>query len=232
MASSRRLTSSRTRRQPPTSSGRPTSPTSRSSAGVGSISPPSFAGPDAAEKLEVDRSVGPAGGWRHGVLFSPHSRYQLVVLMGIRLPDWLSFPRSYGGALVCAFLLSGCSAPSGFSLFTSNATGEKLAAATQAETCSTPEKCSVQLKKMINDPKRDWVGQKQAPDEYSNGTRLFAYRALRRKLSCDEIKRALEETGAALPSLEPPRYAKARTLMIDVGRELNVERERRCRPRA
>ena len=85
---------------------------------------------------------------------------------------------------------------------------------------------------MIDDPKRDWVGQVQPPDIYANGTRLFAYRALRKKLSCSELKRALEETKAAMPSLEPARYARVRTLITDVARELNVEHGNRCRSRA
>ena len=85
---------------------------------------------------------------------------------------------------------------------------------------------------MINDPNRDWVGQVQAPDVYANGTRLFAYRALRKKLSCNELKRAVEETNSAIPSLEPARYTSVRALMADVGRELSAEYGKRCRPRA
>jgi hypothetical protein len=85
---------------------------------------------------------------------------------------------------------------------------------------------------MINDPKRDWVGQVQPPDIYANGTRLFAYRALRKKLSCNELRRALEETNAAMPSLEPAQYTRVRTLITDVARELSVEHGKRCRPRA
>jgi hypothetical protein len=82
---------------------------------------------------------------------------------------------------------------------------------------------------MIDDPKRDWVGQVQPPEVYANGTRLFAYRALRKKLSCTELKQALEETKAATPSLEPAQYASVRGLMTDVARELSVENSRRCR---
>src|SRR3990170_4505945 len=152
--------------------------------------------------------------------------------MGSRVPDWLSFPRPYGHAIVCVLLLCGCSAPSGFSLFTGSTTGEKLASGTQTDTCSTPEKCTAQLRKMIDDPKRDWVGQVQPPDVYANGTRLFAYRALRKKLSCNDLKRALEETNAAIPSLEPARYTQVRALMTEIARELSVEDGKRCRPRA
>ena len=152
--------------------------------------------------------------------------------MGNRVPDWLGFSGCYRHAIVCALLLSGCSAPSGFSFFTGSATGEKVSSGTETDTCSTPEKCTAQLRKMIDDPKRDWVGQVQPPDIYANGTRLFAYRALRKKLSCSELKRALEETKAAMPSLEPARYARVRTLITDVARELNVEHGNRCRSRA
>jgi hypothetical protein len=84
---------------------------------------------------------------------------------------------------------------------------------------------------MVNDPKRDWVGQVQSPDVYAKGTRLFAYRALRKKLTCIELKRALDETTAAIPSLEPARYTRVRVLMTEVAHELGVEDGKRCRPR-
>ena len=146
----------------------------------------------------------------------------------------MSFPNFNPGAIFGLLLLSGCSAPGGLSFFTGSGTGEKSSSATpkEADTCPTPEKCAAQLRKIINDPKRDWVGQVQPPDSYANGTRLFAYRALRKKLSCNELKRALEETNAAMPSLEPARYTRLRALITDVARELRVEHGNRCRPRA
>jgi len=98
----------------------------------------------------------------------------------------------------------------------------------EADSCPTPEKCATQLRILVTDPVRNWVGQPQSADAYANGTRLFAYRALKKKLSCDELRRALVETEAAGPSLQGPRYEAARKLMSDVRRELGAERTRRC----
>ena len=84
---------------------------------------------------------------------------------------------------------------------------------------------------MVGDPKRDWVGQPQSPEAYANGTRLFAYRALRKKLSCGELKIALQDTTAAATLLQTPRYERARTLTTAVGHELKIEQDKRCAPR-
>ena len=132
---------------------------------------------------------------------------------------------------VCLLVLTGCSTPSGFSLFPSNLVGEQAQSAdpTSTEVCATAEQCAAELKRMVKDAKRDWIGQPQSPEAYANGTRLFAYRALRKTLTCNELKRGLEDINAARPSLEPARYARAHALMTDVARELNSERGKRCR---
>jgi hypothetical protein len=84
---------------------------------------------------------------------------------------------------------------------------------------------------MVRDPNRDWIGQPQSPDAYANGTRLFAYRALRRNLTCTELKRAREDISATRPLLEPARYARTHALMTEVARELNSERGKIARQR-
>jgi hypothetical protein len=98
----------------------------------------------------------------------------------------------------------------------------------ESEACPTPEKCAAQLRILVSDPVRNWVGQPQSADAYANGTRLFAYRALKKKLTCDELRRAVAETQAAGPSLQPARYEGARKLMGEVRRELTAERTKRC----
>jgi hypothetical protein len=102
-----------------------------------------------------------------------------------------------------------------------------------ADTCPTPEACAAQLKILVSDPVRGWVGQSQSPDGYANGTRLFAYRALKKKLTCDELGRALTEMDAASasPSLQVARYDTARKLMSEVRHELGAERTKRCAAR-
>src|SRR5256885_8926141 len=49
--------------------------------------------------------------------------------------------------------------------------------------CPTPEKCAAQLKILVRTV-RDWIGQPQSAEGYATGTRLFAYRALRKHLTC------------------------------------------------
>jgi hypothetical protein len=92
-------------------------------------------------------------------------------------------------ATACLLLLTGCSAPSNFSLFPGNFFSEQAPSPSPAatDTCSTADKCAAELKRMVKDPKRDWIGQPQSPDAYANGTRLFAYRALRKNLTCTEL---------------------------------------------
>jgi hypothetical protein len=115
-------------------------------------------------------------------------------------------------------------------LLPSNLFGEKRPAGpTATSTCATVEKCAAELRKMVKDPKRNWIGQRQSPDAYANGTRLFAYRALRKDLSCKEIEHALEEINAARPSLAPARYARAQVLMTAAADELASEHGKRCR---
>jgi hypothetical protein len=128
-------------------------------------------------------------------------------------------------------LLSGCAGPAGLSLFPTSIGAEKdLGRPAEADGCHTPETCAAELRKMIKDPKRDWIGQPQTPEAYANGTRLFAYRALRKTLSCGELKRALADTKAATSSLQPPRYQHVRALTKDVDRELKTEHDGRCHP--
>ena len=97
------------------------------------------------------------------------------------------------------------------------------------DACSTPQDCAAHLKRLVKEPNRDWVGVPQSPDGYSNGTRLFAYRALRKRLTCSELQRAVEDTKAAMTSFDAPLYDRARALAGEVTRELTAEQAKRCR---
>ena len=50
-----------------------------------------------------------------------------------------------------------------------------------------------QLKRMVDGANRTWIGRAEPPQQFADGTRLFAYRALRPKLSCRELSLALTE---------------------------------------
>jgi len=128
--------------------------------------------------------------------------------------------------------MSACGTGSSFSLLPGlpGLGGSESEASPEADnTCPTPEKCATQLRMLVTDPVRNWVGQPQSAEAYANGTRLFAYRALKKKLTCEELHRALAETETAGPSLQGARYEGARKLMTDVRRELGAERTKRCR---
>jgi hypothetical protein len=92
------------------------------------------------------------------------------------------------------------------------------------------------LKTMIDSPDRGWIGQRQPPDTYANGTRLFAYRALRPQLTCGELNLAVNELAAAsralggpVSGMTPDQVSRTRSLCSQVESELAREREGRCR---
>lgn len=89
---------------------------------------------------------------------------------------------------------------------------------------------------MVDNPKRGWVGQEQAPAAYTDGTRLFAYRALRTKLTCRELGMALSEVRAAskslagdVPGVSRDQLARTRSLNSQVEGELAKESSKRCK---
>ena len=92
------------------------------------------------------------------------------------------------------------------------------------------------LKAMIESPNRDWIGRPQPPAEYANGTRLFAYRALRSQLTCAQITAALAEIGTAAASFTTPvpgvsaqQVRRVLVLNSEVQRELQAEFTARCK---
>jgi hypothetical protein len=102
--------------------------------------------------------------------------------------------------------------------------------------CENAAQCKSMLKTMIDSPDRGWIGQQQSPDAYANGTRLFAYRALRKQLTCGELTSAVNELSAATRSLGGPvsgmssdQLSRTKALCSQVEGELAKEREGRCR---
>jgi hypothetical protein len=102
--------------------------------------------------------------------------------------------------------------------------------------CGTPAQCKSALKKLVDDPKRGWVGEQQPAATYTSGMRLFAYRAMRKKLSCRELAMALTEVRAASKSLagnvagvSPDQLSRTRALSTQVEAELSKEQGGRCR---
>src|SRR5215468_11650714 len=130
-------------------------------------------------------------------------------------------------ALVC---LAGCAGPVDEVPFT--LIGQPKPAVTDPDICDTAQDCAARLGSLVKNANRDWIGVPQSADGYSNGTRLFAYRALRKKLTCGELQLAIEDTKAAILTLEKASYERARALAAEVMRELATERGNRCNRRA
>jgi hypothetical protein len=106
----------------------------------------------------------------------------------------------------------------------------------EAGSCATAEQCALLLRLMVDDPTRGWMSERPSPAVYANGTRLFAYRALRAKLSCSELALALEETREAAKSfstapggVESNQVMRVRAMSIQVASELQSERDVRCK---
>jgi hypothetical protein len=124
--------------------------------------------------------------------------------------------------------LAGCASEQGGVPFASLLAGEPAPLATAPDTCATLRDCSERLKSLVKNPNREWIGVPQSADEYSDGTRLFAYRALRKKLTCGELKLAVEDTKVALSTLEKPPHERAHILAGEVSRALIAEQAKRC----
>jgi hypothetical protein len=130
-------------------------------------------------------------------------------------------------ALVC---LAGCVGPVDEVPFT--LIGQPKPPITDLDVCDTAQDCAARLRNLVKNANRDWIGVPQSADGYSNGTRLFAYRGLRRKLTCGELQLAIEDTKAAMSTLEKASYERARALAGEVMRELATEQGKRCNRRA
>ena len=101
--------------------------------------------------------------------------------------------------------------------------------------CGSDAACLSQLRALIDDPERRWIGSPLPPAEYARGVRLFAYRVLRARLTCSELVIALAEIEAArkplagpVPGITPAQAARARMLSDEVEAELRAERTARC----
>jgi hypothetical protein len=140
-------------------------------------------------------------------------------------------------------MLAGCTSPEGQA--TNGAALDSLLGPPSAQarapgpdkaSCETPDQCRGVLKTMIDNPDRGWIGKQQTPDTYANGTRLFAYRALRTRLTCSELAAAVDEVRAANKSMDGPvpgmsadQLSRTRALSAQVETELATERAGRCK---
>ncbi|HKZ96893.1 MAG TPA: hypothetical protein VJ045_07920 [Hyphomicrobiaceae bacterium] len=92
------------------------------------------------------------------------------------------------------------------------------------------------LRHLVTDQSRTWVKEPATAEAYASGVRLFAFRAKKNELTCDELAHARREAEAArgvLSSagarLTPAQVSRGALLAGEVGRELQSELSRRCK---
>lgn len=101
--------------------------------------------------------------------------------------------------------------------------------------CGVGVDCLAVLRAMIADPKQSWMMRAPTPMEFSNGTRLFAYRALRKTLDCGKLRFAGAEIDWALDTfsrdvegMDAAQRARVAALAREVRAELEAEIKQRC----
>ncbi len=101
--------------------------------------------------------------------------------------------------------------------------------------CGVGVDCLAVLRAMIADPKQSWMMRAPTPMEFSNGTRLFAYRALRKTLDCGklrfvgaEIDWALDIFSRDVEGMDAAQRARVAALAREVRAELDAEINQRC----
>lgn len=101
--------------------------------------------------------------------------------------------------------------------------------------CGVGVDCLAVLRTMVADPKQSWMMRAPTPMEFSNGTRLFAYRALRKRLDCGKLRFAGAELDWALDTfsrdvegIDAEQRARVAALATEVRAELEAEIKERC----
>jgi hypothetical protein len=94
------------------------------------------------------------------------------------------------------------------------------------------------LKSMLADKDRAWVRESATPQAHASGVRLFAFRARKKELSCEELMHGRREADGAAKSLRgpdgqglsPSQISRASMFATEVSKELTAEmRARRCK---
>jgi hypothetical protein len=92
------------------------------------------------------------------------------------------------------------------------------------------------LKSMLADQDRKWVKEPATPKAHASGVRLFAFRAKKGELSCEELVYGRREADDVKKSLKgssdltPAQVSRASLFAAEVSKELTVEiKKRRCK---
>jgi hypothetical protein len=102
--------------------------------------------------------------------------------------------------------------------------------------CGAGVDCLDVLRAMIDDPKQSWMMRAPTTAEFANGTRLFAYRALKSTLECGKLRFANAELDWAIDTFSSSRLegvdaahrARVAALAEAVHSEIEAEIKKRC----
>jgi hypothetical protein len=94
------------------------------------------------------------------------------------------------------------------------------------------------LNALLTTQDRSWIKEPATPQAHASGVRLFALRARKAELSCDELAHGRREAdgapkalkGASGQDLTPAQISRASMFATEVSKELSAEmRRRRCK---
>jgi hypothetical protein len=100
------------------------------------------------------------------------------------------------------------------------------------------EQRQMTLKSMLADKNRSWVREAPTPQAHASGVRLFAFRAQKKEMNCEELGHARREADSAARTLRgpdgkglsPAQISRATMFAAEVSKELSAEmRSRRCK---
>ena len=132
--------------------------------------------------------------------------------------------------LITLVLISGCAiGPEPI-----NSTGAGLNCIDDTPHCVSERQAALRI--LVGDKSRAWVREPATPQAYASGVRLFAFRQIKRELSCEDLSHGHKEAEgapAALKSagagLTPAQISRGTMFASEVGRELGGELKRRCK---
>lgn len=92
------------------------------------------------------------------------------------------------------------------------------------------------LRQLVSAEDRAWIRQPATPAAYASGVRLFAFKAKKKELTCEELAHGRREADGAAGALKsaghgltPAQVSRGTMLAAEVSRELGNELGRRCR---
>ncbi len=101
--------------------------------------------------------------------------------------------------------------------------------------CGVGVDCLAMLRAMISDPQQSWMARTPTLTDFTSGTRLFAYRALRTTLDCGklrfanaELDWAVDTFNGTIEGVDPAHRARVSALATAVRAEIQAEIKTRC----